>query len=75
MCEYSLISKNALEEGCLNSLHLCEAPGAFISALNHYIQSNYPLLKVFLELEGDVYCIILDFCFQNYCSGTGLEAL
>lgn len=30
----------------LNSVHLCEAPGAFISALNHYLNSNYSDVQV-----------------------------
>ncbi|KAL0276090.1 UNVERIFIED_CONTAM: hypothetical protein PYX00_003748 [Menopon gallinae] len=41
---YKCISKLAEEESCLNSLHLCEAPGAFITSLNHYLQLNHPCL-------------------------------
>lgn len=29
-----------------SSVHLCEAPGAFISSLNHYLKINHPDLEV-----------------------------
>ncbi|KAG5849414.1 hypothetical protein ANANG_G00110150 [Anguilla anguilla] len=37
---FSLVPYGALQSGELNSVHLCEAPGAFIASLNHYLRSN-----------------------------------
>lgn len=37
---FGLLSEAALQNGELNSVHLCEAPGAFISALNHFLQTS-----------------------------------
>lgn len=40
LCSFPLIPQEALQNGKLNSLHLCEAPGAFIASLNHYLSSH-----------------------------------
>lgn len=37
---FRLLPDTALQHGELNSVHLCEAPGAFISALNHFLQTG-----------------------------------
>ena len=42
---YDLIPKGALLAKHLNTVHLCEAPGAFISSLNHYLKSHRSGLK------------------------------
>ncbi|XP_049887942.1 cap-specific mRNA (nucleoside-2'-O-)-methyltransferase 2 [Pectinophora gossypiella] len=39
---YNAVPMEAIIERKMVSLHLCEAPGAFITSLNHYLKSNYP---------------------------------
>lgn len=43
---YNVVSGN--EDGTFRSVHLCEAPGAFVAALNHHLKTNFSELKVSL---------------------------
>jgi len=40
LAAYDLVAPG--QDGRFNTLHLCEAPGAFICATNHYIKSRFP---------------------------------
>ncbi|NWH71376.1 CMTR2 methyltransferase, partial [Piaya cayana] len=40
LCSFPLLPEQALQAGELSSVHLCEAPGAFIASLNHYLKSH-----------------------------------
>lgn len=37
---FDLLPEEALQNGELNTVHLCEAPGAFITSLNHYLKTS-----------------------------------
>ncbi|NXG13212.1 CMTR2 methyltransferase, partial [Grallaria varia] len=41
LCSFPLLPEEAFQDGVLNSVHLCEAPGAFIASLNHYLKSHH----------------------------------
>ncbi|XP_026501113.1 cap-specific mRNA (nucleoside-2'-O-)-methyltransferase 2 [Vanessa tameamea] len=40
-CTYNVVPKEASVSKRMISLHLCEAPGAFITSLNHYLKLNH----------------------------------
>ncbi|XP_063801925.1 cap-specific mRNA (nucleoside-2'-O-)-methyltransferase 2 [Pseudophryne corroboree] len=40
VCTYPLLPDHALWDSELNTVHLCEAPGAFIASLNHYLKTQ-----------------------------------
>lgn len=43
---YNIVPTEAVTEKKMVSLHLCEAPGAFITSLNHYLKSTHPDIEV-----------------------------
>lgn len=40
LATFRLLPVEALHSGELNTVHLCEAPGAFVTALNHYLKTT-----------------------------------
>jgi hypothetical protein len=43
---FNLVPPASVKAGRLNSVHLCEAPGAFITSLNHYLKLHNPGIDV-----------------------------
>lgn len=43
---------NVNNETVFQSVHLCEAPGAFVSSLNHYMKSHHSNIEVTLFLNS-----------------------
>ncbi|XP_069682597.1 cap-specific mRNA (nucleoside-2'-O-)-methyltransferase 2 isoform X1 [Periplaneta americana] len=42
---FPLVPPAVVNTGCLNSVHLCEAPGAFITSLNHFLKHHHTDIK------------------------------
>lgn len=42
---FPLVPNDAITNKSFTSVHLCEAPGAFITSLNHWLKSHHPLIK------------------------------
>ena len=46
--EGALVNRDPLAAGSFRSVHVCEAPGAFICALNHFVETR----RVGVETRG-----------------------
>lgn len=42
---FPLVPQSAITNGSFTSVHLCEAPGAFVTSLNHWLKTHHPLIK------------------------------
>jgi hypothetical protein len=46
---FILVPPTVVNTECLNSVHLCEAPGAFITSLNHFLKLHNPGIEVCMQ--------------------------
>jgi len=71
MSSYDLIPKSIKElwvetkSAEFNTLHLCEAPGAFISATNHFLRTNHLGIQVWLLFYHFFFIIFYVFLFEQ----------
>ena len=42
---FPLVPQIAISEGSFTSVHLCEAPGAFVTSLNHWLKTQIPTIN------------------------------
>jgi hypothetical protein len=50
---FILVPPTVVNTGCLSSVHLCEAPGAFITSLNHFLKLHNPGIEVCIQTHHD----------------------
>lgn len=44
--QFDLVDSKAKSSPVIRSVHLCEAPGAFVASLNHYMKLKHPDIEV-----------------------------
>eukprot|EP00742_Colponemidia_sp_Colp-10_P005154 GILJ01005504.1.p1 GENE.GILJ01005504.1~~GILJ01005504.1.p1 ORF type:complete len:917 (-),score=93.02 GILJ01005504.1:89-2839(-) len=64
---YDLVPPSAIDARRLNSVHLCEAPGAFICSLNHYVRTKFE------NMEWDWLAISLNPYFEGNDLGAMID--
>ena len=59
--QFPMMIESENDNGAFHSVHLCEAPGAFITSLNHYIKSQD--LNLTVSTRKSFRAITVAFCY------------
>ena len=46
LAQFDVVGELPQRSSIFQSVHICEAPGAFVAALNHFLQLCHPSLEV-----------------------------